>query len=258
MEIKNSKAVVTGGASGLGEATCRAIVDSGGQVAIIDLDVEKGKQLALELGDAAIFCPVDITEQKAVDEVVANIKNSFGALQIVVNCAGIGGSVKIVSRDGSIMPLKKFDRTIQINLIGTFNVIRATSKLIMENTPNEEGERGVYINTSSGAAMDGQVGQSAYSASKGGIVSMTISLAREFGNDGIRVMTILPGTFSTPMMMKYPEKIISRLTKQIPFPSRMGKPAEFASLACQIIQNPYLNGEFIRLDGGLRMGFGRQ
>lgn len=258
MDIKNSKAIVTGGASGLGKATARAIVASGGKVAIIDLDQEKGQQVASDLGDAAIFCPVDITQEKPLDEAVDGIKKSFGALNIVVNCAGIGGSIKIVSRDGSVMPLERFDRTVRINLIGTFNVIRATSKLIMENTPNEEGERGVYITTASAAAIDGQTGQSAYSASKGGIVSMTISLAREFANDGIRVMTILPGTFSTPMMAKYSEKIIDRLAKQIPFPSRLGKPAEFASLACQIIQNPYLNGEFIRLDGGLRMGFARK
>jgi len=257
MDIRNSKAIVTGGASGLGEATCRALVNSGGQVAILDLDKEKGEKLASDLGNAAMFCAVDVTKEKALDEAVALIKNQFKALHIVVNCAGIGGSVKIVGRDGSVMPLESFTRTIQINLIGTFNVIRATAKFIMENTPNAEGERGVMINTASAAAIDGQVGQSAYSASKGGIVSMTLTLAREFANDGIRVMTILPGTFDTQLLAKYSKEVLGRLAKQVPFPPRLGKPSEYASLACQIIQNPYLNGEYIRLDGGLRMGFGR-
>jgi len=258
MEIKNSKAIITGGASGLGEATARAIVDAGGQVAIIDLDKEKGEQLSAELGKSAIFCSVDITQEKALDDVVSKIINALGGLHIVVNCAGIGGSVRIVSKDGSVIPLERFNRTIQINLVGTFNVIRATAEFIMENTPNEEGERGVYINTASAAAIDGQVGQSAYSASKGGVVSMTLPLAREFANNGIRIMTILPGIFNTPLLAKNPEKVLERLAKQVPFPPRLGKPVEFASLVCQIVQNPYLNGEFIRLDGGLRMGFGRK
>ena len=253
METKRSKSIITGGASGLGEATARALVNSGGQVALIDLDQERGERLAAELGDSAIFCPGDVTREKEMDTTVEKIKKAFGTYHIVVNCAGIGGSVKIVGKEG-VMPLERFKLTIQINLVGTFNVIRATASTLMANTPNEEGERGLYINTASIAAFDGQVGQAAYSSSKGGIVSMTLPLAREFAPDGIRVMTILPGIMDTPMLNKLPEKAKERLGQQVPYPPRLGKPAEFASLACHIVQNPYLNGEFIRLDGGLRMG----
>ncbi len=192
-----------------------------------------------------------------MDEVVEKIKEAFGTIHVVVNCAGIGGSVKIVGKEG-IMPVESFNRTIQVNLVGTFNVIRATASTLMDNRANEEGERGVYINTSSIAATDGQVGQSAYSSSKGGIISMTLTLAREFAHDGIRIMTILPGIFHTPLLAKNPQKVLDRLSQQVPFPPRLGKPEEFASLVCHIIQNPYLNGECIRLDGGLRMGFGRK
>ena len=257
MKIENSKAIITGGASGLGEATARALVSSGGKVALIDLDREKGEALASELGDAAIFCPGDVTQEKEMDAVVERIKETFGTFHIVVNCAGIGGSVKIVGKEG-VMPLERFNHTVQVNLHGTFIVIRSTASTLMENTPNEEGERGVYINTSSIAAFDGQVGQAAYSASKGGVVSMTLTLAREFASNGIRIMTILPGIMDTPLLGKLDENIRERLGKQVPFPPRLGKPREFASLACHIVQNPYLNGEFIRLDGGLRMGFGRK
>ena len=257
MEIKNSKAVITGGASGLGEATARALVSSGGQVALIDLDRDRGETLASELGDAAIFCAGDVTHDKEMEEVVARITEAFGTFQIVINCAGIGGSVKIVGKEG-IMPLERFNRTVEVNLHGTFIVIRATAPTLMENDPNEEGERGVYINTSSIAAFDGQVGQAAYSASKGGVVSMTLTLAREFASNGIRIMTILPGIMDTPLLGELPEMVRERLGKQVPFPPRLGKAEEFASLACHIVQNPYLNGEFIRLDGGLRMGFGRK
>ncbi len=257
MELKNCTAVITGGASGLGEATARAIVKAGGKVALLDLDEERGPKLAEELGKTAIFFPADVTQEKGMDRVVEKIKESFGTFQAVVNCAGIGGSVKIVGKEG-VMPLERFNRTIQINLIGTFNVIRATASTLMANTPNEEGERGVVINTASIAAFDGQIGQAAYSSSKGGVVSLSLTLAREFANNGIRIMAILPGIMDTPMLMKLDEVQRGRLAQQIPFPARLGKPAEFASLACHIIQNPYLNGEFIRLDGGLRMGFGRK
>lgn len=257
MEIKGSVSMITGGASGLGAATARALVHLGGQVAIIDLDREKGEKLAHELGDAVIFYPVDVVQEKEMDEVVEKIRVAFGTIHVVVNCAGIGGSVKIVGKEGG-MPVESFNRTIQVNLVGTFNVIRATASTLMDNRGNEEGERGVYINTSSIAATDGQVGQSAYSSSKGGIISMTLTLAREFAHDGIRIMTILPGIFHTPLLAKNPQKVLDRLSQQVPFPPRLGKPEEFASLVCHIIQNPYLNGECIRLDGGLRMGFGRK
>jgi len=257
MDIGNSAAIITGGASGLGEATARALVEKGGRVALIDLDRERGENLVAELGDAAIFCPGDVSSEKEVDGIVDKVKEAFGTFQIVLNCAGVGGDIKVVGRDG-VMPLEAFNRTIQINLIGTFNVIRATASTLMENNPNDKGERGVYINTASIAAQDGQVGQAAYSSSKGGIVSLTLTLAREFANNGIRIMTILPGIMDTPLLAKLPEKIRERLALQVPCPPRLGEPSEFASLACHIVENAYLNAEHIRLDGGLRMGFGRK
>lgn len=257
MKFTHSTAIITGGASGLGEATARALVSSGAQVALVDIDKDKGEKVAADLGNGTIFCPGSVTQDKEMDTVVARVKETFGTFHIVVNCAGVGGSVKVVGKDG-IMPLERFNRTVEINLLGTFIVIRATAPTLMENTPNEQGERGVYINTSSIAAFDGQVGQAAYSASKGGIVSMTLTLAREFANNGIRIMTILPGIMDTPLLGKHPQEIRDRLAKQVPFPARLGNPKEFASLACHIVENPYLNGECIRLDGGLRMGFGRK
>jgi 3-hydroxyacyl-CoA dehydrogenase/3-hydroxy-2-methylbutyryl-CoA dehydrogenase len=257
MEIKNAVAIITGGASGLGEATARSIVASGGKVALLDLDQERGPKLAEELGKAALFFPADVCQEEGMDRVVEKIKEAFGTFQVVINCAGIGGSVKVVGKEG-VMPLERFNRTVQINLVGTFNVIRATASTLMSNTPNEEGERGVYINTGSIAAFDGQIGQAAYSSSKGGVVSLSLTLAREFAANGIRIMAILPGIMDTPMMIRLDQIKRDRLAQQIPFPIRLGKPSEFASLACHIIQNPYLNGEYIRLDGGLRMGFGRK
>ncbi|MBL7212328.1 MAG: SDR family oxidoreductase [Desulfobacteraceae bacterium] len=257
MDIGNSAAIITGGASGLGEATARALVAKGGRVALIDLDRERGENLVAELGDAAVFCPGDVSNEKEVEGIVDKVKEAFGTFQIVLNCAGVGGDIKVVGRDG-VMPLEAFNRTIQINLIGTFNVIRATASTLMDNNPDDKGERGVYINTASIAAQDGQVGQAAYSSSKGGIVSMTLTLAREFANNGIRIMTILPGIMDTPLLAQLPEKIRERLALQVPFPPRLGEPSEFASLACHIVENTYLNGEHIRLDGGLRMGFGRK
>jgi NAD(P)-dependent dehydrogenase (short-subunit alcohol dehydrogenase family) len=201
--------------------------------------------------------PVNVAEHKEVDGAVEKIKAAFGSFHIVVNCAGIGGSVRIVGKEGVVSP-DWFTNIVDVNLVGTFNLLRATAPVLMENSPNNERERGVVINTSSVAAFDGQVGQSAYSASKGGIVSMTLTMTREFANNGIRVMTILPGIFETPLLGKLPENVRKRLGKQVPFPPRLGRPAEFASLARHIIENPYLNGECIRLDGGLRMGFGRK
>jgi NAD(P)-dependent dehydrogenase (short-subunit alcohol dehydrogenase family) len=257
MEIKDTTAIITGGASGLGEATVRAIVEAGGRVAILDMDQERGRGLTEELGGSAQFFAVDICQEKAMEEAVAKIKAALGNFQVVINCAGVGGAVKVVGKEG-VMPLELFNRTIRINLIGTFNVIRASAASLMANPPNEEGERGVYINTASIAACDGQIGQAAYSSSKGGVVSLTLTLAREFAAHGIRVMAILPGIMHTPMLAKLEEKVRERLGFQVPFPARLGKPSEFASLACHIIRNPYLNGEFIRLDGALRMGFGRK
>jgi NAD(P)-dependent dehydrogenase (short-subunit alcohol dehydrogenase family) len=262
MEIKNSTAIITGGVSGLGEATARSLIEAGGRAALLDLNEERGQEIAADLGDNAAFFPVNVVAHEQAEAVVEKVKSAFGAIHIVVNCAGIGGSVRLVGKDG-LVPHEWFTNIVDVNLVGTFNMIRATVQTLMENTPNAEGERGegergVYINTSSIAAFDGQVGQAAYSASKGGVVSMTLTLAREFARDGIRIMTILPGIFDTPLLAKLPENVRARLGLQVPFPPRLGKSGEFASLACEIVRNPYLNGESIRLDGGLRMGFGRK
>ncbi len=257
MKIKDLKALVTGGASGLGEATVRALVARGGKVGIIDLDQDKGRRLAGESAGSAFFYRADVSSDRQVDEVAEEIKKNLGGLNAVINCAGVGGSMKIMGKEGR-MPMEKFTRILNINLLGTFIVIRAAAPLMMENEPNEEGERGVIVNTSSIAAFDGQIGQSAYSATKGGIVSMTLTHAREFANNGIRVMTILPGIMDTPLMMGTADAVRQRLSSQVPFPARFGKPSEFAHLAVAILENPYLNGECIRLDGGLRMGFGRK
>ena len=257
MEIKGRTAFITGGASGLGEATARRLVEAGGRVALIDMNEKKGIELASELGEAAVFCSANVTEVEEIDAAVAKTKAAFGGLDIVLNCAGIGGNVKIVGKEG-VIPMEVFDRVVKVNLYGTFIVIRATLPALIENVPNEEGERGIYINTASIAAYDGQIGQTAYSSSKGGIVSMTLTLAREFAQNGVRIMTILPGIMDTPLLGRLPQPVRDRLGAQVPFPARLGKPDEFASLACHIVRNPYLNGEFIRLDGGLRMGFGRK
>lgn len=257
MDIAKCSALVTGAASGLGEATVRALVKSGAKVTMLDLDESRGAKIANELGDSVIFCKTDISSESDIDNAVAKMKEAFGTVHIVVSCAGIGGSVKIVGRDG-IMPVDLFATRVKVNLTGTFMIIRATAPLMMENQPNEEGERGVIINTASIAAQDGQVGQSAYASTKGGIVSMTLPLTREFAPNGIRVMAILPGIANTPLLSRNPQKLLDRLAAQVPFPPRLAKPEEFASLALHIMENTYLNGEAIRLDGGLRMGFGRK
>ena len=257
MEIKNSVSIITGGASGLGEAAARALVEKGGKVALLDLNEERGKKLASELGTAAFFISLNMVHTEKVENAVKEIKASLGTIDTIINCAGMGGSQKIMGKEGK-MPIEWFKNRIDINLQGTFNLIWAAAPLMMENEPNDEGERGVCINTASIAAFDGQIGQSAYAASKGGIVSMTLSLAREFANNGIRVMSILPGIMDTPLLAKNTPDVLDRLAKQVPFPPRLGKASEFASLACHIIENPYLNGEAIRLDGALRMGFARK
>jgi 3-hydroxyacyl-CoA dehydrogenase / 3-hydroxy-2-methylbutyryl-CoA dehydrogenase len=257
MKIKDSVSIITGGISGLGEATARFLVNKGGKVALLDLNEERGERISSELGESAVFSLLDVVQTEEVQKVVQKIKRAFGSIQVVINCAGLGGSMKIAGKEG-IMPIEWFTSRVDINLLGTFNLIRAAVPFMKENEPNEEGERGVCINTASIAAFEGQVGQSAYAASKGGIVSMTLSLAREFANDGIRVMSILPGIMDTPLLAKNPPEVLERLAKQVPFPARLGKAAEFASLACHIVENPYLNGEYIRLDGALRMGFSRK
>jgi NAD(P)-dependent dehydrogenase (short-subunit alcohol dehydrogenase family) len=249
-------AVVTGGASGLGAATARALAAKGVKVAIFDLQEEKGKAIAEEIG--GVFCEANVTSDESIDAAFAKARAAHGQERILVNCAGIGNAVKTVSRDrqtGEIkhFPLDAFNFVIQINLVGTFRCIAKSAAGMVSAEPLEEGERGVIINTASAAAEDGQIGQAAYSASKGGVVGMTLPIARDLMNDGIRVNTILPGIFETPLLMGLPEKAREVLNASVPFPKRMGRPPEYAQLALAMIENPYFNGEDVRLDGAIRM-----
>ena len=252
MEIKDRSFIVTGGASGLGEATIRSLVAAGGRAAAFDLADEKGEALAHELGENVIYCHTDVADEASVEQGVQAALASFGALHGVINCAGIGIPAKVVGKKGP-MDLGKFTKTIQINLVGAFNVIRLAAPHMINNAPNEDGERGIVINTASVAAFEGQVGQVAYAASKAGIVGMTLPIAREFADHGIRVVTIAPGLFDTPMFASLSEQVRQSLETQLPFPSRFGKPSEFAQMVKAIMANPVLNGETIRLDSALRM-----
>lgn len=252
MKINEVIAIVTGGASGLGEATVRKITKEGGKAAILDLSEEKGHKLAEELGDSVIYVKTDVTSEEEVSNAVSKAVDSFGFINTVVNCAGIGIAAKLLSRKG-VHSLDLFSKVISINLIGTFNVIRLASEQMINNEPNDLGERGVIINTASVAAFEGQIGQAAYSASKGGVVGMTLPIARELAAYGIRVMTIAPGLFHTPMFDSLPAEARDTLGKMVPFPQRLGYPEEYAHLAESIITNPMLNGETIRLDGAIRM-----
>ncbi len=253
MKIENKVAVVTGGASGLGEATVRNIVTNGGKVLVMDLNMERGNALVEELGkDKMIFEKTDVTSEIQVKEALARVIKAFGTVHICVNCAGIGAGQKTVHRDGA-HDLATFEKVIKINLIGTFNVLRLSAEIMQHNEPDDNLERGVIINTASVAAFDGQVGQVAYSASKGGIVGMTLPIARDLSRSGIRCVTIAPGLFMTPLFQAAPAEVIESLEKQVPFPSRLGKPSEYGKMAQAIIENPMLNGEVIRLDGAIRM-----
>jgi len=252
LKIKNSVALVTGGASGLGEATVRQILTEGGKTAILDMVEDAGNKLAAELGKDVIFIKTNVASEEDVQNAVNKIMDTFGAINIVVNCAGIATAEKVLGKQGP-QPLANFNRVIQVNLVGTFNVIRLAVEKMVQNDPNEEGERGVIINTASAAAFEGQIGQSAYSASKGGIVGLTLPIARELAAHGIRVVTIAPGIFETPMLAGLPEKAREALGKMVPFPPRLGRPSEFALLAKSIVENPVLNGTTIRLDGAIRM-----
>lgn len=252
MKLDQKVALITGGASGLGEGTARHFAALGAKVVLVDRDAERGTTTATDIGASAIFVETDVTDEAAVQNAVDSAVDAFGALHIAVNCAGVASVGRVLSKAGP-QPLDVFALTIQINLIGTFNVIRLAANAINQNEPNDEGERGVIINTASVAAFDGQIGQAAYSASKGGVVGMTLPIAREFARFGIRVMTIAPGLFDTPMMAMLPEDARISLGQQVPFPPRLGKPSEYALLAQQIVENPVLNGEVIRLDGAIRM-----
>lgn len=252
MDPNNKVALVSGGASGLGAATVRALVKRGARVVIADKASDAGQALASELGPATAFVETDVTSEASVSHAVGRAKQQFGGLQIAVGCAGIGTSSKVVSKHG-VFPLDLFQLTVNVNLSGMFNVLRLSAAAMAENTPDGDGERGVVIMTASIAAFDGQIGQAAYSASKAGVVGMTLPIARELARSAIRVVTIAPGTFDTPMLALLPEETRQALAVQVPFPPRLGRPAEFAALAVHIVENTMLNGECIRLDGALRM-----
>ena len=252
MDPQSVRAVVTGGASGLGLATVRRIVADGGSATILDRPNSAGESVAKELGRQVRFAAADVTDEDAVTKALDVAVDSFGAINACINCAGVGSAMKIAGKAGP-MPLDMFKMTVNVNLVGTFNVSRLAATRMLQNEPNGQGERGVIINTASVAAFDGQIGQIAYTASKAGVVGMTLVMARDLARDGIRCCTIAPGTFDTPMLALLPEEQRKALGANIPFPSRLGDPDEFGALACHILANAYLNGETIRLDGAIRM-----
>jgi len=252
VEIKNSVAIVTGGASGLGAATVQTLVSAGGCAVILDREGSPGAELARTLGDKARFVAADVTSEEQVRAAIAAAQHAFGGLHIAVNCAGVGVAAKTISKRGPF-PLELFTKCIEVNLIGTFNVIRLAAEAMAAGEPNADGERGVIVNTASVAAFEGQIGQAAYSASKGGVVGMTLPIARDLASYGIRVCTIAPGLFNTPMLGLMPEEGRRKLAAQIPFPHRLGEPVEYGHLVRAIVENPMLNGETIRLDGAIRM-----
>jgi len=251
MQIQGQAALVTGGASGLGAETARQLAQAGAKVTILDVNLEAAQALAAEIGGLAAAC--DITDPHSVQQALAAARAAHGVARILVNCAGIGGAKRMVGKDGTPMPLEDFSRIVQVNLIGTFNVIRLAAAEMVAQAPLEDGERGVIIATSSVAAYDGQIGQAAYAASKGGLTALTLPLARDLAQFGVRVMTIAPGLFMTPLLYKLPEEVQQSLAATIPFPKRLGKAEEFAKLALHIVDNLSLNGEVIRLDGALRL-----
>ena len=256
MNITGIPAVVTGAASGLGEATARALAAKGAKVALFDRDEVKGKAVAAEIG--GVFCKVDVTSDEAVDAAFAKARERQGQERILVNCAGVANAVKTVGRDRETRaikpyPLHQFELAIQINLIGTFRCIAKSAAGMLTLDPGEDGERGAIVNTASVAAEDGQIGQAAYSASKGGVLAMTLPIARDLMGEGIRVNAILPGIFETPMMAMMPPQVREALAAQVPFPKRLGRPEEYAALVIFMIESGYMNAESIRLDGGIRM-----
>ena len=252
MELQGTGAIVAGGASGLGAATARALAEQGARVAIADLDGDKAQALAGEIGGGAVAFRADVTNEDEVAAAVSGAVDALGEIRFAVSCAGIGWAERTVGKEGPAN-LQPFETVVRVNLIGTFNVLRLAAAAMARNEPDAGGERGAVVMTASIAAFDGQIGQTAYAASKGGIVGLTLPAARDLSRQGIRVCTIAPGTFDTPLLAGLPEPAREALGAQIPFPSRLGKPAEFAALACHIAQNPMLNGETIRLDGALRM-----
>ena len=252
MQSSNIKALITGGVSGLGLAVARRFVAAGGRVTLLDINDQAAAAALEDLGEGAAYRNTDVTSEVAVAEAVEAAVHGMGGLNVAVSCAGVIGAGRVLSREGP-MPLDYFANVIRINLIGTFNVCKAAGAAMEANEPNADGERGVIINTASVAAFEGQVGQAAYSASKGGIVGMTLPIAREFTRIGVRVMAVAPGIFMTPMAEALPEQVLESLAASVPFPSRLGKPEEFAELCLHIVENGYLNGGSIRLDGAVRL-----
>jgi len=252
MQIENSVFVVTGGGSGLGAGTARMLVENGGRVVLADVNREAGEAVAAELGPRSRFVDTDVASEDSARNAIATAVGTFGGLHGLVNCAGIAPAEKVVGKDGAHR-LASFARVINVNLVGSFNMIRLAAEAMSQAEPNAAGERGVIVNTASVAAFDGQIGQAAYAASKGGVVAMTLPIARELARSGIRVMTIAPGIFETPMLLGMPPEVQEALGRMVPFPSRLGKPAEYAALVRHIMENVMLNGEVIRLDGAIRM-----
>jgi NAD(P)-dependent dehydrogenase (short-subunit alcohol dehydrogenase family) len=252
MKLEQVRAVITGGASGLGNATAARLVAGGAQVTLLDVNHEAGEAAAKALGSAARFQAADVTSESAVNDAIAAARSAMGEINVAVNCAGVAWARRLVNKEGP-MPGDFFRKVIEINLIGTLLVAKASAAAMQTNTPNEEGERGLIVMTASVAAFDGQIGQVAYSASKSGVIGMTLPMARDLSSSGIRVMTIAPGIFKTPMMAAMPQEVQDSLGKQIPFPSRLGRPEEYAALVAHLCENVMLNGECIRLDGAIRM-----
>src|SRR5919107_1436943 len=256
MDVNGLAAVVTGAASGLGEATARELARRGAKVAVLDRDAQRGEQVASEIG--GVFCEVDVTSDDKVKAAFAKARDAHGQERILVNCAGVANAAKTVSRDketkaARLYPMQQFELTLQINLIGTFRCITQSAFGMVDLDPLADGEKGVIINTASVAAEDGQIGQAAYSASKGGVLAMALPIARDLMNEGVRVNTILPGVFKTPMVAMMPENVQEALGAQVPFPKRLGQPQEYAALACFMVENHYMNAAAVRLDGGIRM-----
>jgi len=250
MQVKDTPAIVTGGGSGLGAATARALAAAGARVAIFDRDIESATALAHEIGGLAVEC--DVSSAASAEAAVARANEDNGPCGIAVNCAGVAPAARIVGREGPL-PLEEFDRVIQVNLVGTFNIMRLAAADMAERAPNEDGERGILISTASVAAFEGQIGQAAYAASKGGVASLTLPAAREFARIGVRVLGIAPGLFGTPMLLGMPQQVQDSLAASIPFPQRFGKPEEYAELVLHMIGNPVMNGTVVRLDSALRM-----
>ncbi len=252
MQLSSAKAVITGGASGLGLATARRISEAGGHAVLLDINDEQGEAQATELGECALYINTDVSDEASVQAAIKTASEFMGGITLAVNCAGIATAGRTLGREGP-WPAEKFNRVIQVNLVGSYNVTKEAAAVMQLNDANDDGERGVIISTASIAAFEGQIGQAAYSASKGGIVGMMLPLAREFAQFGIRVNTIAPGIFKTPMVAGMPEEVQDSLGKQVPFPPRLGRPEEYADTAAYIYGNPMVNGETIRVDGAIRM-----